>query len=223
MQVETLFTGFANRDEAGHRLSRELEHYRQKANTVVLGLPRGGVITAAAIAGDLELPLDVVVIRKLGTPGQEELAMGAIGPEGIRVLNDDVVKLARIVPDQIEAATQRERLELDRRQKLYRGPHPPLDVRNKTVILVDDGLATGATMSAAVEVVRRQGAARIVLAIPVAPEETCRDFEASVDELVYLETPDPFGAVGYWYTDFAQVTDREVVAALDRARRLQPV
>lgn len=223
MQVETLFTGFADRAEAGHRLSSELQHYRQKADTVVLGLPRGGVITAAAIAEDLELPLDVVIIRKLGTPGQEELAMGAIGPDGIRVLNDNVVKLARVVPDQIEAAARRESIELARRQKLYRGSNPPLDLRNKTVILVDDGLATGATMSAAVEVVRRQGAARIVLAIPVAPEDTCRDFEAKVDELVYLETPDPFGAVGYWYTDFTQVTDREVVAALDRARRLQPV
>ena len=223
MQVETLFTGFANRDEAGHRLSGELRHYRQKPDTVVLGLPRGGVITAAAIAEDLELPLDVLVIRKLGTPGQEELAMGAIGPGGTRVLNDDVVKLARIVPDQIEAATQRETIELERRQKLYHGSNPPLEVKNRTVILVDDGLATGATMAAAVEVIRRQGASRVVLAVPVAPADTIRNFEDKVDELVYLETPEPFGAVGYWYTDFAQTTDREVVAALERARRLQPV
>ncbi len=218
MEVETTFTGFADRREGGRRLAKVLSHYRGKPNTVVIGLPRGGVVTAAAIADDLDLPLDVLVVRKLGTPRQEELAMGAIGPGGIRVLNDDVIAALRIAPEQIDAVTRREQIELERRERLYRGDRRPLDFAGKNVIVVDDGLATGSTMSAAIAVIRRHNPARIILAVPVAPKETCEAFRLVVDELVYLETPEPFQAVGYWYVDFAQVEDDEVVQTLERAR-----
>lgn len=219
MQVETVFTGFANRADAGHELATALTHHRGKANTIVLALPRGGVLTAAAGASDLDLPLGVLVVRKLGVPGQPELAMGAIGAGGVRVLNDDVIAALRIDPATLEAVTKREELELQRRERLYRGGRAPLDLKWKTVILVDDGLATGSTMSAALAVIRRCEPARIVLAVPVAPVETLQRFRLAVDELVYLETPEPFYGVGYWYIDFAEVHDAEVVAALMDAER----
>lgn len=218
MEVETMFTGFADRTEGGHRLAEALEHYRRKENTIVVGLPRGGVVTGAAIAGDLELPLDVLIVRKLGVPGHEELAMGAIGPGGIRIINEEVVALLRIPAAVIEAETRRAKVELERRERLYRGNQLPLDFTGKTVIVVDDGLATGSTMSAAVAVIRQHKPARIVLAVPVAPRDTLEQFRFVVDELVYLETPEPFQAVGYWYVDFAQVEDEEVIALLDRTR-----
>ena len=213
-----MFTGFANRAEGGHRLAESLKRYRGKADTIVIGLPRGGVVTAAAVAEDLDLPLDVLVVRKLGTPGQEELAMGAIGPGGVRVLNHDVVSSLRIAPERIEAVARREQAELERRERLFRGNEPPLRFAGKTVIVVDDGLATGSTMSAAIAVIRKDAPARIVLAVPVAPVDTLERFRLLVDELVYLETPEPFMAVGYWYVDFAQVEDSEVVEMLERAR-----
>ena len=218
MEVETVFTGFADRTEGGHRLAEALEHYRRKGNTIVVALPRGGVVTGAAIAGDLELPLDVLIVRKLGTPGHEELAMGAIGPGGIRVLNEDVTAYLRIPAAMIDAETRRAEVELERREHLYRGNRAPLDFAGKTVIVVDDGLATGSTMFAAVAVIRQHEPARIVLAVPVAPKETLERFRLVVDELVYLETPEPFQAVGYWYVDFAQVEDEEVIQTLARAR-----
>ena len=218
MKVETTFTGFADRGEGGRRLAKALSPYRGKPNTIVIGLPRGGVVTAAAIAEDLDLPLDVLVVRKLGTPGQEELAMGAIGPGGIRVLNDDVIEALHIAPARIDAAARREQFELERRERLYRGDRRALDFAGKTVIVVDDGLATGSTMYAAISVIRRHKPARIVLAVPVAPIETCERFRPLVDELVCLEKPQPFQAVGYWYVDFAQVEDEEVVQTLARAR-----
>lgn len=217
MEVETSFTGFANRTEAGRRLAKALRHYRGKANTVVLGLPRGGVVTAAAIAEDLDLPLDVLVVRKLGVPDQEELAMGAIGAGGVRVLNDGVLAACGIDPLEIDLVEGREREELDRRERLYRGDRRAFDLAGKTVIVVDDGLATGSTMAAAIAVIRAGKPARVVLAVPVAPIETCEHFRPVVDELVYLETPDPFLAVGYWYIDFAQVEDDEVIQTLARA------
>ena len=217
MEVETTFTGFVGRAEAGHALAKALMHYRGRAGTIVVGLPRGGVVTAAAIAEDLELPLDVLVVRKLGTPGQEELAMGAIGPGDVRVLNEDVIDACGIDPLEIHMVEERERVELARRERLYRGDQPPLDFAGRTVIVVDDGLATGSTMSAAISVLRAGKAARIVLAVPVAPVETLERFRLVVDELVYLETPEPFLAVGYWYVDFAQVHDDEVIRALTRA------
>ena len=217
MEVETTFTGFADRTEAGHALAKALMHYRGKSNTIVIGLPRGGVVTAAAIAEDLDLPLDVLVVRKLGTPGQEELAMGAIGPGGVRVLNEDVIASCGIDPFQIQLVEERECVELARRERLYRGDQRPLDLARQTVIVVDDGLATGSTMSAAIAVIRAGNPARIVLAVPVAPVETLERFRLVVDELVYIETPEPFMAVGYWYVDFAQVHDDEVVRTLARA------
>lgn len=217
MEVETTFTGFADRTEAGHALAKALMHYRGKSNTIVIGLPRGGVVTAAAIAEELELPLDVLVVRKLGTPGQEELAMGAIGAGGVRVLNEDVIAMCGIDPLQIQLVEERERVELARRERLYRGDQRPLDFARQTVIVVDDGLATGSTMSAAIAVIRAGRPARIVLAVPVAPVETLERFRLVVDELVYIETPEPFMAVGYWYVDFAQVHDDEVVRTLARA------
>lgn len=218
MEMETTFTGFANRAEGGHRLAEALEPYRGKPNTIVLALPRGGVVTGAAIADDLGLPLDVLIVRKLGTPGHEELAMGAIGAGGIRVLNDDVVASLRIGRDRIEAETRRAEAELARRERLYRADQPPLDLAGKTVIVVDDGLATGSTMAAALAVIRQHRPARLVLAVPVAPVETLERFRLIVDELVYLESPEPFLAVGYWYIDFAQVEDAEVLDILETAR-----
>ena len=218
MLMETTFTGFADRAEGGHRLADALRHYREKPDTIVVALPRGGVVTGAAIADDLDLPLDVLIVRKLGTPGHEELAMGAIGSGGVRVLNDDVVASLDIDPYRIEVATKREEAELVRRESLYRANQPPLDFAGKTVIVVDDGLATGSTMAAAIAVIRQHKPARIVLAVPVAPFETLEQFRLVVDELVYLESPEPFMAVGSWYVDFDQVEDREVLAILAKAR-----
>lgn len=218
MDFETTFTGFADRREGGRRLAKALSHYRGRPDTIVLALPRGGVVTAAAIAEELDLPLDVLVVRKLGTPGHEELAMGAIGAGGVRVLNDEVIRTLQIPTSQIDAVTRRESFELARRELRFRGGQPPLQLAGRTVIVVDDGLATGATMSAAIAVVHAQRAARIVLAVPVAPIETCERLRLVADELVYLETPEPFQAVGYWYVDFDQVQDDEVVRTLERAR-----
>lgn len=218
MEIETTFTGFADRAEAGHALAKELMRYRDKSDAIVIGLPRGGVVTAAAIAEDLDLPLDVLVVRKLGTPGQEELAMGAIGPGGVRVLNDEVIALCGVDELEIQLVEERERAELERRERLYRRDERPLEFGKKTVIVVDDGLATGSTMSAAIAVIRAGKPARVVLAVPVAPLDTLQRFLDLVDELVYLETPDPFMAIGYWYVDFGQVGDEEVIQTLARAR-----
>ena len=218
MRVETLFSGFENRAAAGRQLAKALRHYRGKANAVVIGLPRGGVVTAAMVAEDLDLPLDVLVVRKLGAPGNEELALGAIAPGGVRVLNEDVISMCGVDPLEIDLIEQREREELERRDRLYRGDQRPLDCLRKTVILVDDGLATGSTMSAAIAVVRSESPARIVLAVPVAPVETRDRFCLYADELVCLATPEPFRAIGYWYSDFAQVDDEEVMQTLARAR-----
>jgi putative phosphoribosyl transferase len=207
---------YRDREEGGRLLATKLSAYHRKPQTLVLGLPRGGVVTAAAVAQELELPLDVLVVRKLGTPGQPELAMGAIGPGGVRVLNDGVVKLLRITPRQIDDVAKRETAELDRRERRFRDDRPPLDVDGKTVIVVDDGLATGATMEAAIAVLRRGRAARIVVAAPVAPVDTCERFRAQADEMVCLATPEPFAAVGCWYDEFPQVDDDEVIEILQR-------
>lgn len=217
MRVETLFTGFENRTAAGRQLARALTRYRGKANTIVVGLPRGGVITAAAVAEDLDLPLDVLVVRKLGAPGNEEVALGAIGPGGVRVLNEEVISMCGADPLEIHLIEERERAELERRERLYRGDRPPLDCARKKVIVVDDGLATGSTMAMAIAILRREGADWIILAVPVAPLETLDRLYLHADELVCLATPEPFRAVGYWYRDFAQVDDEEVLQTLARA------
>jgi putative phosphoribosyl transferase len=216
--METMFTGFANRAEAGRRLAEALRHYRGKPDTIVVALPRGGVVTGAAVAEGLDLPLDVLVVRKLGTPGHHELAMGAIGPGGIRVLNQSVLSSLRIAPEGIEAETKQQQAELERRERRYRRDRPPLAFAGKTVIVVDDGLATGSTMQAAVAVIRQGQPARVVVAVPVAPPDTLERLGHVVDELVYLETPDPFFAVGSWYVDFDQVEDDEVIDLLRRSR-----
>ncbi|MGZ7079001.1 MAG: phosphoribosyltransferase [Thermoanaerobaculia bacterium] len=207
---------YRDREQGAKLLAAKLHSFQDKPQTLVLGLPRGGVVTAAVVAEELHLPLDVLVVRKLGTPGQPELAMGAIGPGGVLVLNDSVVRSLRITPDQIDRVARSEGTELERREKRFRGDRPPLDVAGKTVIVVDDGLATGATMAAAVAVLRRGRAAKIVVATPVAPLDTCEAFRKEADEVVCVASPEPFLAVGRWYSEFPQVEDDEVVEALHR-------
>jgi len=185
----------------------------------VLALPRGGVPVALEVAKALRAPLDVFIVRKLGVPGHEELAMGAIAGGGVRVLNREVVDRLRISPKLIEAATARERIELSRRERLYRGGRPAAEILNRIVILVDDGLATGSTMRAAVAALRKLQPAKVIVAVPTAAPGTCEDFETEVDEIICAETPEPFHSVGTWYEDFAQITDDEVREMLET---LQP-
>jgi len=186
------------------------------SDTVVLALPRGGVPVAAEIAHELAVPLDVFVVRKLGVPGHEELALGAIASGGVRVLNQGVVDAARMSPEAVERVARRELEEVERREAAYRGGRPPVETAGKRVILVDDGLATGATMRAAVAAVRATGPARIVVAVPIAAASTCEELAREVDEIICLRTPEPFYAVGLWYEDFSQTTDEEVRALLEQ-------
>ncbi|WP_330115442.1 phosphoribosyltransferase [Pseudomonas sp. JS3066] len=202
---------------AGQALVPMLIPYRHRSDAIVLALPRGGVPVAYEIATALELRLDLMPVRKLGLPFHDELAMGAIASGGVRVLNRDVVKIHGVDEATLDEVAQRELQELQRRERIYRGDHPLPDLRNQQVILVDDGLATGATMRAAVRAVRSQGAARIVIAVPVAPNDTIAELRNEVDEVVCPFTPDWFTAIGRWYVDFAQITDREVIDLLQRA------
>jgi predicted phosphoribosyltransferase len=208
---------FRDRAEAGRLLAARLEKYAGKPDVIVLALPRGGVPVAYEVARALHAPMDVFVVRKLGIPGQEELAMGAVATGGVRVLNDQVVSGLGIPDYVIDAVVNWETEELKRRERVYRGDRPPPDVRGKTVILVDDGLATGSTMLAAVQALRQQGPARIVVAVPVASPDTCELLKAHVDEVVCAATPEPFYAVGLWYRDFSQTTDDEVRELLARS------
>src|ERR1700687_2200903 len=201
---------FRDRREAGRLLAAKLTAYANRPDVIVLALPRGGVPVAYEVARGLGTPLDVFVVRKLGVPGYEELAMGAIATGGVRVLNDQLVERLGIGEQTIEAIAARERQELERRERLYRGDRPPPDVRGRTVILVDDGLATGATMYAAIEALRQQNPARIVVAVPTASPETCEEMKTKADEVICAITPEPFHAVGRWYRDFSQTTDEEV-------------
>ncbi len=210
---------FRDRADAGRQLARLLLHYQGRSDLIVLGLPRGGVPVAAEVARELRAPLDVFLVRKLGLPGHEELAMGAIASGGIRVLNQEVVHEFRIPSEVIDRVAAREMAELQRREKLYRGSLPPPAVTGRVPILVDDGLATGSTMRAAVAAVRLQRPARIVVAVPVAAPSTCREFRHEVDEVVCAETPELFFAVGAWYEDFSQTTDEEIRALLGRPAR----
>src|SRR4051812_13190717 len=197
---------FRDRTDAGGQLAAKLTAYAGRPGVLVLALPRGGVPIAFEVARALRAPLDVFLVRKLGVPGQEELAMGALATGGVRVLNDDVVQ-ARGIPDEvIDAVAAEEQRELERRERLYRGGRPAPRVESRTVILVDDGLATGSTMRAAVAALRRQRPARIVVAVPVGAPQTCEDFQDEADEAVCARTPEPFHAVGAWYDDFAQTT-----------------
>jgi predicted phosphoribosyltransferase len=208
-------TRFADRHAAGAALAGRLERYRGRSDVVVLGLPRGGVPVAFEVARALGAPLDVFLVRKLGVPGHEELAMGAIASGGVRVLNDDVVLATALGPDQIEQVAVRELETLRRRELAYRGERPPLELGGRVPIVVDDGLATGATMRAAVAALRDRGVAAIVVAVPAAPIETCEALGREVEEIVCLITPEPFMAVGLWYRDFSPVSDDQVRALLD--------
>jgi predicted phosphoribosyltransferase len=207
---------FRDRREAGRLLAAKLTAYANRPDVIVLALPRGGVPVADEVARALGAPLDVFVVRKLGVPGSEELAMGAVATGGVRVLNDQLVNRLGIPDHLIDAVAVREGQELARRERLYRGGRPPLDVRDRTVILVDDGLATGATMHAAIAALRQLHPARIVVAVPTASPETCEEMRAEVDDVICAITPEPFQAVGRWYQDFAQTTDEEVQDLLTR-------
>lgn len=209
----------ADRRTAGQALASLLRSYRCQPDTIVLALPRGGVPVAYEIARTLALPLDLLTVRKLGLPLHAELAMGAIASGGVRVLNRDVVAIHGIDEATLDEVAQRELVELQRRERVYRGDHPLPDLRDQQVILVDDGLATGATMRAAVQAVRSQGAARIVIAVPVAPSDTIAELRDEVDEVVCPFAPEFFTAIGRWYVDFFQVSDREVVDLLQQARQ----
>lgn len=208
---------YRDRTEAGQRLSAELEQYADRSDVLVLALPRGGVPVAYEVARALAAPLDVFVVRKLGLPLHPELAMGAIASGGIRVLDREILRRFGVSEEALEAVTAAEERELGRRETQYRGERPFPDVRGKTVLLVDDGLATGASMAAAAAALRTRDPARIVVAVPVAAAETCEAFRAVVDDVVCAVTPDPFHAVGLWYADFSQTTDDEVHDLLDRA------
>jgi putative phosphoribosyl transferase len=208
---------FPNRAEAGRLLAEKLDKYAGHDDVLVLGLPRGGVPVAYEVAQRLGVPLDVFLVRKLGVPGFEELALGAIASGGVRVLNDDVVRALPNANELIESVTAKEMEELERREQRYRDGRPAPEPRGRTVILVDDGLATGATMRAAVAALRQQGAAKIVVAVPVGAADTCREFEAEVDETVCAIASEWFQAVGQYYEDFSQTTDEEVRELLARA------
>lgn len=201
---------FRDRIEAGQRLTEDLAAYIGRPDVIVLGLPRGGVPVAAEVARALHAPLDVMIVRKLGVPGEEELAMGAISTGGVRVLNDDVIYAYQVSPEAVAAVTAREQHEVTRREQLYRKDRPLLRLEGKTVILVDDGIATGATMRAAIAAVRVQRPARIVVAVPVAATETCAALREIVDELVCVFSTEAFFGVGLWYDYFPQISDDEV-------------
>jgi predicted phosphoribosyltransferase len=205
---------FADRREAGREVARLLQDMQFTQEAVVLALPRGGVPVAYEIASALGATFDVMLVRKLGTPGHSELAMGAIASGGTRVINEDVVQALRIPQRDIDEVAAREQAELDRRERAYRGDRPLPSLADRTVILVDDGLATGSTMKAAVQAVKQHGPARIIVAVPVGAAETCRAIRELADDVVCARTPPDFSAVGQWYRDFSQTTDEEVMELL---------
>jgi predicted phosphoribosyltransferase len=208
---------YRDRIDAGRQLAARLSDYANRDEVLVLALPRGGVPVAYEVAKALHAPLDIFLVRKLGVPGHEELAMGAIATGGVRVLNDDVVSYLDIPADVIDAVAEIELAELERRERAYRGDRPEPEVQGKTVILIDDGLATGSTMRAAVKALRQQDPARIVVAVPVSASQTCDEYRMGVDEIVCAQTPEPFMGVGMWYRDFSQTTDEEVREILARS------
>ena len=212
---------FQDRTEAGRLLGESLrQRYGQREDALVLGLPRGGVPVAYQVASAIGAPLDVFIVRKLGVPGHEELAMGAIASGGVHVLNDDVLHYMPMSSKTIDSVAAREQRELERRETSYRGSKPPHDVAGRTVFVVDDGLATGSTMRAAVRALRQMNAHEVIVAVPVAAEETCDSLQREADDIICLRTPSPFQAVGLWYEDFSQTTDEEVHALLERAQKV---
>ena len=208
---------FRDRLDAGRQLAERLAHYAGRSDTIVLALPRGGVPVAYEIARAIGAPLDVFLVRKLGLPGHEEFAIGAIASGGVRVLNEETLRDYGVSREQVDIVVASEERELERRERQYRDDRPFPSVEGRVVILVDDGLATGSTMRAAVAALRQEHPARIIVAVPVAPPETCSELRQIVDEMSCLMTPDPFYAVGLWYEDFSQTTDEEVRACLERA------
>jgi putative phosphoribosyl transferase len=208
---------FTDREHAGRELAAALRDYADRQDVVVLGLPRGGVPVAFEVARQLEAPVDVFVVRKLGLPEQPELAMGAIASGDVRVLNDTVVRDAQLSAETIEHVTSAEREELARRERLYRGERAGLPLEGKTVILVDDGVATGSSIRAAVRALREQHPAQIVVTVPVAPPTTCEELRGEADDVVCVHTPEPFVAIGAWYERFPQVSDGEIRDLLGRA------
>ena len=210
---------YRNRSEAGRLLAEALVHYKSKADVIVLGLTRGGVPVAAEVAKALRAPLDVVVVRKLGVPFQRELAMGAIAGDATQVVDKQLVHALDLTNEDVEAAITRERAEVERRERLYRGGRPALELKERTAILVDDGLATGSTMLAAVAFARKRLAKRIVMAVPVASVEAVEKLREKVDECICLATPDPFFAVGDWYGNFLPTEDDEVLKLLKESAK----
>jgi len=214
-------TIYADRVDAGRRLAGALTEYAGREDVLVLGLPRGGVPVAAEVAKALDAPLDVMIVRKLGAPWQPELAMGAIASGNVQLLNEQVVRMLGIDDGTIEEIAEREGRELARRERAYRGDQPPFDAAGRQVILVDDGMATGATMRAAVAAVRSMAPARVIVAVPTAALDTCELVRAEADRVVCLDTPEPFMAVGCWYRNFDQTSDAEVRDLLAEAARLE--
>jgi putative phosphoribosyl transferase len=213
---------FRDRADAGRILAADLAHYAGRTDVIVLALPRGGVPVANEVARAIGAPLDIFLVRKLGLPGQEEFAMGAIASGGVRLINNDVVRAYGVSAAQIESIVAAEQRELERRERAYRDGRPLPQIAGRTVILIDDGLATGFSMRAAILALRADAPARVVVAVPVAARETCEEFRDLVDEIVCAETPDPFYAVGIWYEDFSQTTDREVHELLRAANSRRP-
>jgi putative phosphoribosyl transferase len=208
---------FQNRTEAGRVLAQSLAAYADREDVVVLALPRGGVPVGYEVAQALDAPLDVFLVRKLGVPGREELALGAVASGGIYVLNEDVIEALGISRETISEIAGQQKRELEQRERAYRDDRPPPAVAGQVVILVDDGLATGSTMRAALAALRRQSPAKVIVAVPVGAPETCAEFQHEADETICVRTPDPFWSVGTWYRDFSQTTDREVHQLLARA------
>lgn len=208
---------FRNRTEAGQQLTNSLTNYANRSDVLVLGLPRGGVPVAFEVAKAFNAPLDICLVRKLGVPGHKELAMGAIASDGVRVLNYDVVSWLRISGKVIDEVAFKEQRELERRDHAYRGNRPQPDIRNHTVILIDDGIATGSSMRAAIAIIKQQQPQELVIAIPVASAQTCKELTSEVNKVVCLITPEPFYAIALWYDNFEQVTDQEVRELLAKA------
>lgn len=208
---------FVDRADAGRTLAGQVLRFRDE-QPVVVALPRGGVPVAREVAAALGAPLDVIIVRKLGVPDQPELAMGAIGEAGVRVLNPDVIRAARVSPEAIDAVDRRERAVVAERSRVIRSRHPRIPLRDRIVIIVDDGLATGATARAAIQVARAEGAAFVVLAVPVAPADTVDDLAVDADAVIAVAAPVGFGSVGQWYGDFSPVEDATVLAILDESR-----
>ena len=212
---------YRDRSEAGRLLAARMTKHANRNDVIVLALPRGGVPVAYEVAHAIHAPLDVFIVRKLGVPGHEELAMGAVASGGVQVINEQVVQQLSLSQEQIDQAAARELREIERREQSYRGDRPHPELQGKVVILIDDGLATGATMLAAVRAVRLQDPSRIVVAVPVASAETCEMIRPEVEEIVCVATPEPFYAVGLWYEDFSQTTDEEVHDLLARAEHVE--